>query len=163
MLRPYQQKLKSDIYQSWGNGARHTLAVLPTGGGKSVVVQDIAKDVDNAGEVQAIIAHRNELVAQMSGHIARAGIMHRLIAPQKAITQITRQHREEFGRSFVSPNARAAVVGVDTLRARASDLKDWARFHQDQGLFSCVSRDGQASKNAAYRATRDAGRWKHGQ
>lgn len=31
-LRPDQQNLKVDIYQSWQAGARNVLAVLPTGG-----------------------------------------------------------------------------------------------------------------------------------
>lgn len=34
MLRPYQIKLKDEIYSAWQQGFRNVLAVLPTGGGK---------------------------------------------------------------------------------------------------------------------------------
>src|SRR5690606_2182162 len=79
ILHPYQHQLKNDVYSGWQNNQRNMLAVLPTGGGKSIVVSDIALDANNMGMRQAIIAHRNELVSQMSHHIARRGIYHRII------------------------------------------------------------------------------------
>lgn len=125
-LHGYQQSFKSDIYQSWNSGKQNVLGVLPTGGGKSVVVSDIALDGYQINMPQAIIAHRNELVSQMSLHVAERGIFHRIIGPDTTISQITRQHRAQFGRSFLNPSAPSAVVGVDTLMHRADSLKDWA-------------------------------------
>lgn len=126
-LHDFQQKLKSDIYTSWQTNHRNVLAVLPTGGGKSVVMSDIVLDGFNCGQMpQAIIAHRNELVTQMSSHIARRGIPHRIIGSDKTIEAAQKKHRTEFGQSFIVPTAATAVVGVDTLMARKDSLVRWA-------------------------------------
>lgn len=125
-LHGYQQTFKNDIDAAWRAGNRNVLGVLPTGGGKSVVVSDIVLDAARENMPQVIEAHRNELVSQMSGHIARRGIYHRIVGPDTTISQITKQHRAEFGKSFVNPSAPTAVVGVDTLIARGDSLKDWA-------------------------------------
>lgn len=126
VLRHDQQDLKNRIYSDWNAGVRNVLAVLPTGGGKSVIMSDIAKDGFAAGMKQAIIAHRNELVSQLSGHVANRGIPHRIIASNSTVSQITREHREKHGRSFVNPSAATAIVGVDTLISRADSLQQWA-------------------------------------
>jgi DNA repair protein RadD len=127
ILRDDQLKLKSDVLNAWNCGAKNVLAVLSTGGGKSIIASDILLDGARENKQQAVIAHRNELVAQMSLHVARRGIQHRIIGSASTVTQITRFHRKEFGRSFVNPSARTAVVGVDTLVARKDKLMDWAR------------------------------------
>lgn len=125
VLHPYQQEGKYKIYEDWQNGSQNVLYVCPTGGGKSVIVSDIVLDGAQSGLQQVIVAHRNELVSQMSKHIANRGISHKIIAADKTISQITRQHRKKFKRSFVNPSARTAIVGVDTLMARQDDLAAW--------------------------------------
>ena len=136
-LRDDQQGLKSDIYSHWNQGARNVLAVLSTGGGKSVIASDITLDGAKQDMQQLIIAHRNELVGQMSGHVSNRGIPHRIIASDATVAQITRQHRKKYGRSFVNPSARTAVVGVDTLISRYDILKYWVaktdRWKIDEG------------------------------
>ncbi len=124
-LRPYQTALVSGVYDAWNSGARNALAVLPTGGGKSVVVSQIALDRDQIGANQCIMAHRTELVSQMSMHVARRGVFHRIIAPTNVVRDITRQQRQDFGRSFINPDARCAVAAAQTLVARLDSLKEW--------------------------------------
>lgn len=126
-LREDQQNLKNAIYSDWNQGVEHVLGVLSTGGGKSVIVSDIILDGAREGKQQAVIAHRNELVGQMSMHVARRGIPHRIIGSDATVRQITQMHREEFKRSFVNPSAATAVVGVDTLVSRADKLAAWAK------------------------------------
>lgn len=125
-LRPDQWQLKADIYGAWNGGARFALGVLPTGGGKSVIVSDIVNDKNQLGAQQIVIAHRNELVSQMSLHVARRGVKHRVIAPKNIVAQIVAEHRSELGYNFVNPTANCSVAGVDTLVARAEELKGWA-------------------------------------
>jgi len=125
-LRPYQSDLKQRVYQSWQAGHRNVLAVLPTGGGKSVVISDIILDGHQQGLTECVIAHRNELIGQMSLHVARRGIPHRIIGSSSAVSQITSEHRREFGRSFVNPDAKCSVASVDTLKARAEKLTAWS-------------------------------------
>lgn len=126
-LRQDQAALKNDVHFCWQTGARNVLAVLPTGGGKSIIVSDDVLENDQMRRRQAVLAHRTELVGQMSMHVARRGVPHRLIAPKQVIADVTREHREEFGRSFVNPTALCAVGGVDTLISRATELAPWAQ------------------------------------
>ena len=118
-LRPYQQDLKQRIYQSWQSGARNVLAVLPTGGGKTCTFSSII--ADNKGASVAI-AHRSELVSQMSMALARNGIRHRVIGTPALSRTCSALHVAELKRSYTDPNARCAVASVDTLvRRNASD------------------------------------------
>lgn len=125
-LRADQATLKNNVYTAWQEpGVRNVLAVLPTGGGKSVIASDIVGDFTRLNTNSAVIAHRQELVGQLSLHVGRAAVKHRIIAPRPVIGFITALHREEFGRSFIDPNARTAVVGVDTLVSRKDQLAPW--------------------------------------
>lgn len=127
-LRPDQAKFNNDIDGAYQDGARNVLAVLPTGGGKSIVASERTLLHHNNGETQAIIAHRVELVGQMSLHVARRGIKHRIIAPKKIVGQIVAEHRREFnGHSFINPDSKCSVAAVDTLIARTADLEAWGK------------------------------------
>jgi DNA repair protein RadD len=111
-LRPFQTKLKQDIYASWNAGASNVLAVSATGSGKTVLFSDIASE--NQGATVAI-AHRQELVGQMSLALARNGVRHRVIGADSLAKACGRAHLAELGYNYVDPNARCAAAGVDTL------------------------------------------------
>lgn len=117
-LRQYQRDAVDAIRDASGN----VLLVMPTGAGKTVVMGSIIKDQTH--EVCAI-AHRQELVGQISKALAREGIRHRLIASKETISYIVRDHTRRFGRSFHDPSAKVAVAGVDTLTRRTSQLRQW--------------------------------------
>lgn len=121
-FRPYQSALVEGIRAAWASGARNTLAVLPTGGGKTVVFSGILAD---ESEPTCAIAHRQELVGQMSVSLARCGVVHRIIAPQSVIRRIVKMHVTEAGASFYDPNAACAVAGVDTLVRKTDELSAW--------------------------------------
>lgn len=110
--RDYQSDLINGVYAAWQGGALNVLAVLPTGGGKTVVFAHIAAAVKQA---VCAIAHRSELVSQMSLAFAREGVRHRVIGPAALGKLCARVHLEELGANYVTPNARVAVAGVDTL------------------------------------------------
>ena len=110
--RPYQTKFKNDIYAAWGSGAANVMGVLPTGGGKTVVFGEIIAEFDAPS---CAIAHRQELVGQISIALARERVRHRIIAPQSVVKDIVSSHIEDLGSSFYDPSARAAVAGVDTI------------------------------------------------
>src|SRR3546814_4195653 len=125
-LRPYQQQLSDAIDHAWQAGERNVLAVAPTGSGKTVLFSD--KLTRHRGAAVAI-AHRQELVGQISLSLARFGLRHRIIGPRKVIQLILEQHRAEVGRQVYDPNAPIAVrsderrVGnecVSTGRVRGS-------------------------------------------
>lgn len=112
VLRPYQDKLKSDVYDEWNTGHVNVLAVAPTGAGKTVILSSIILEHNGPS---CTIAHRQELVEQISVALARNGVRHRIIGPNKVIRQIVQRHMVEVGSSFYDANARAAVAGVDTI------------------------------------------------
>ena len=61
------------------------------------------------------IAHRGELVTQISTALAREGVRHRIVGPAALAKRCTLAHLDELQRDFVQPNARIVVAGVDTL------------------------------------------------
>ena len=73
------------------------------------------------------MAHRNELVTQMSLSLAEFEIPHRIIASSNTVSYIIHKHREKFGKSFVNPTATTGVIGVDTFIARMESLNSWAQ------------------------------------
>lgn len=123
MLRSYQQAQKNGIIELWNAGKRNILSVMPTGAGKTVNMSDI---FGSWGVPGIAIAHRQELVLQISMALARCGIYHRIIAPAAIIRFIVAQHIEELGQSFYDPNAIIAVAGVDTLNRRADEISRFA-------------------------------------
>jgi len=64
--RPYQQKLITDIRLQYQLGRRSVLAVLPTGGGKTVCFSHIAEAAARKGNRVLILVHRQELLDQAS-------------------------------------------------------------------------------------------------
>lgn len=121
-LRPYQQDVENDIYNEWSLGHRNVLAVLPTGAGKTVLFSKIIHDHKGAS---CAIAHRQELVSQISLALARNGVRHRVIGPNKLIRIIVQLHMIEVGKSWYDPQAPCAVAGVDTLKNRGKELASW--------------------------------------
>lgn len=75
---------------------------------------------------QCAIAHRQELVSQISLALATFGVPHRIIGPTAVIKWIVRLHVEELNRTYYDPNAPVAVAGVDTLIRRQDALQHWA-------------------------------------
>lgn len=122
-LRPYQQDIRDDIESRW-RGVANVLAVLPTGAGKTVLFSSILADEPGAS---CAIAHRQELVSQISLALARNGVRHRIIGQDAVIRMIVRLHMEEVGANYVVPNAKCAVASVNTLTGKkfAESLKPW--------------------------------------
>ena len=63
----------------------------------------------------------------MSLALARDGVRHRVIGPDKVVRLCARIHAEELGQAFVDPSAVVAVAGVDTLKSRGDKLGHWAK------------------------------------
>lgn len=143
-LRTDQQQFDYEMDAAHASGSRNVLGVAVTGFGKSVVMSHRVKKRHMLGASEIVIAHRRELVSQMSGHVARVGIPHRVIASKDTISQIINEHRREFGRSFINPDAHTAVAGVDTILARADTLRKFLnnidRWYQDEA-HHCVGND----------------------
>lgn len=123
--RPFQRALVNEGYASWDAGHNATVLVAPTGAGKTFMMSVIATEVN---EPTCIIAHRGELVQQISMALARAGLRHNIIASEKTIKVIISQHIQEFGQSFYDRRAMLNVASVNTLMARHKALTQWANM-----------------------------------
>lgn len=122
-LRPYQQQAKDELYAAWADpGIRNVCVVKPTGAGKTVFFSSVLHD---HGGASCAIAHRQELVGQMSLALAREGVRHKIIGPNKIIKFIINEQLRELGTSFYDPNSRCAVAGVDTIIRRGKQLEGW--------------------------------------
>ena len=124
MLRPYQLVLKLLILKFWRAGVRNVLAVLPTGAGKTVLFSNIIKN--NIGAA-CVVAHRQELVCQISSALNKERVYHRIIGPRSVVKLAVAVHMAEENESYYRPDAPVAVAGVDTLIRRPDQLRAWAR------------------------------------
>jgi len=126
-LRNYQGRFKNDLLDAFKQH-RAVLGVCPTGGGKTYVFSDMVSEFNGAS---SIIAHRKEIVAQISSSLGRFDVPHRIIGPRDEVARIRREHLEEFGRSFVVDNAPVGVASVQTLTSRSAksdqNLNSWLR------------------------------------
>lgn len=129
-LRPYQLDVEAGVYQAWAAGHRNVLAVLPTGAGKTTIFSKILADYKGAS---VAVAHRSELVIQMSLALARNSVRHSVMAPKSVVREIIAVHMAEIGRSYYEPNARCRVAGVDTI-VRLDAADPWM---QQVGLWVC--------------------------
>jgi len=119
-LRPYQQKISEDIDAAWADGAQNVCATLPTGSGKTVVFSN--KLLHHTG-VSFTVAHRQELVSQMSFTLAKYGVVHSLQASDSLCKYIITEQIRRFGRRYEDPRANCIVAGVKTLLNRQKVLK----------------------------------------
>lgn len=91
----------------------------------TVVAAELIRQEQAAGGYFAAIAHRQELVGQISLALARQGVLHNIVAPRPVVKFCSNLHSEELGRSFYSPTAPGFVGGVNTvIRRDMSKIKD---------------------------------------
>ena len=105
-LRPYQHKLVDLTNQSIANG-KTPCVVLPTGGGKSVIIAELAKQALARGEDVLIAAHRLEIIKQLLSSLTK----HLGETPQLITAAST------------TPLQRITVAMVPTLTRRATWIK----------------------------------------
>jgi DNA repair protein RadD len=73
-LRPYQRAAIDAAYTWHGTNTGNCLLVVPTGGGKSLIMGTIAKEAVDGGARVLVIAHRKELIEQNWKALQHAGL-----------------------------------------------------------------------------------------
>ena len=126
-LRNYQQALADLITTAWLT-VRAVLAVLATGGGKTVVFSAL---INKHVGASAAVVHRKEILSQISCSLAALEIKHRVIAPPNVITLIRRKHLKRFKRAFIDPQAQCGVISVQSVTSKSSlnnaSLQRWLK------------------------------------
>jgi DNA repair protein RadD len=115
MLYDFQIDIENRVFEGWHRPNVFNIGMqLPTGGGKTVVMSDIVAKMNTA---TCAIAHRQELVSQMSLALNRDNITHSIIAPRKVQQQIIKLHHDWHGYSRYRYSSEVRVAGVDSLSA----------------------------------------------
>ena len=104
-LRPYQQQAVHDLRIAIRHGSRAPLLVLPTGGGKTIVMAEIMRSLADRGRTAMVLVHRRELIAQTSSKLTLAGVEHGIIAA-----------------GVTGANASIQVASVQTLARRLARI-----------------------------------------
>ena len=84
-LRPYQQKAKKEIFESWDE-VDNVMFQMPTGTGKTRLFTSIIRDINDYSKQRKepvkilIIAHRTELIDQIDESLTKYKVPHNIIA-----------------------------------------------------------------------------------
>lgn len=70
-LRPYQEEGRIAVHSEWDGGHLKTMAVYPTGTGKTVLFSAIVNDQVQNGGRALILAHRGELLTQAADKLKK--------------------------------------------------------------------------------------------
>lgn len=123
ILRPYQEKLVAETYSQWDKGVQFVAMVSATGSGKSMTLTAIVAKERDRGQYVLVLAHRQELITQLSDTMGRMEIRHQVIAANKVVRFAAKQSMENHGVNYVDPNARVMVASVQSMReAKIADL-----------------------------------------
>lgn len=79
-LRDYQEAAVQAVREAFRD-VRRVLYVLPTGGGKTVTFSYIVHQASTRGKRVYIVAHRIEIIQQISAALARQGVGHGIVSP----------------------------------------------------------------------------------
>ncbi len=118
-LRPYQIQTLQAIEEAWAAGNRNVCCVSPTGSGKTVI---FAHTIANTPGTRFAIAHRQELICQISMALAKYGVRHSIQAPVNLIRWIIRLHTRTFNAHFYDPDSKCILSSAQTLLNRAGEL-----------------------------------------
>ena len=111
-LRPYQQDVKDKIFTLW-KSEKNVMLQMPTGAGKTILFSSVINDIIKVPDSKIlIIAHRKELLDQISSHLSKYNIEHGIIASNRkrsleknvqvaSIQTLTHKNNEEITKSFV--------------------------------------------------------------
>ena len=106
-LRDYQESAVQAVRDSFRSGHGRTLLVSPTGSGKTVIFSYIAAGMARNNKRILILAHRRELLKQISGALKKVGVTHAVMT----------------GGYRGVPTANVVVASVFTLVKRMKGMK----------------------------------------
>lgn len=82
--------------------------------------------VSNEPGGSVVLAHRAELVMQISLTLGFWKVQHRIIGPKALVNACIDQHIIEFGKNYINPSAKCAVASVYTL-VKMNKSDPWLR------------------------------------
>jgi superfamily II DNA or RNA helicase len=113
--REYQQKLIFGIFEAWANGHKNVLCQLETGAGKTVIMSSIIK---NETEKVLVVAHRFDILSQISITLALHKIPHNILAPEETVQQIAQNQKLRVKKKYIVKNSKVLLASIDTILRR---------------------------------------------
>ena len=135
-LRDYQQRAIDDLRAAYRNGARAPLLVLPTGGGKTIVMAEVLRSLEARGRSAMVLVHRRELIAQTADKLRLAGVQHGIIAAGLPITdhQIQVASVQTLARRLAQISTAPDLVVIDEAHHATAGSWQRALDHWPQAL-----------------------------
>ncbi len=121
IARPYQVDLITRAEEAFSRG-EVPIIVAPTGAGKTFILSRLV--VPHT----LLIAHRRELVSQISCALALEEIKHSIVGPPMLVRHVIKKQIGKTGRSWLDPTATVTVAGVDTLKNKPAAW--WINFRR---------------------------------
>ncbi len=118
----YQVPLVDNIRTAFAGGHRAPMVRSETGSGKTRIFCHVAAGAGYKNNVVWMIAHRRELISQISRTLADFQISAAIVAPPQTVRMIKVQHFKKYGRSFVDPRAKLFVASIQTLVGNMNSL-----------------------------------------
>ena len=142
-LFDYQQVMKSSLYESWAK-VRSVMCQMPTGTGKTHLLVSVVRDfVRSEGRPVWIVAHRIELIEQISATLSHYGVPHGRIVSgspgngelvQVASIQLI-QWRVESGEFSLIENGELKIesddIGNNTVNPRQNHISKKLKVEND--------------------------------
>lgn len=138
-LHPPQADVVAAIHAEHAAGRKAVLGVAPTGFGKTVMMGSVFSTHDGCS---LGIAHRLQLLWQMSLALGRFGLQHRILGQDVLVKQIVGLQMRRLGRSFYNPQARVGIAGVDALTRKAGSTDPWLKqvtLYQTDEAHHCLT------------------------
>ena len=109
--REYQKDFDDKLCQAL---VEHQIVLgqMPTGMGKSPILGKITDKFKNIVPETALIAHRKELIGQLSLTLSGENIEHKIDAPEKVIGEIISNQYDEYNKEFYNPKANVTLMSV---------------------------------------------------
>ena len=91
-LRPFQAELITKVRQSFVSGKKAPLIVAPCGAGKTVLFSYLTEAIVKKGNRVLLLAHRAELIDQISNTLNQFGVNHSFIAASMSFNPFSMVH-----------------------------------------------------------------------
>lgn len=109
-LRDYQEDCISDIYYSLKEKAGNPLAVIPTGGGKSIIIAKLCSDIAELGGRILVLSHVKEILQQIIDKLVK------LVNPRITMGAYSASLKMKSTKETI------IVAGIQSIYKRAFDI-----------------------------------------
>ncbi len=117
-LYDYQNQIIQEIAESYRQGKKRPLVVLPTGGGKTVIFCElISRSVAKMGGFVSVLVHRQELAEQTVKTLSKMGVSSAMVTA-KGTEELSESGEFIVSHKQVKRGFSAFVVMVETLHSR---------------------------------------------